>query len=211
LCNAWNHPSKCTCGWGGEGHAGRKPSSFSNTYPGVPEIIHSYESYTNPNAFCPVCGDPVFFYQAANGGRVFFDELGPPWPKHACMDNDNYPKLLKGNPARKIKQYSWQNNGWSPLLIDSISRIDNDFTKIVGDFNNQKLTLYVNLKRVRGTPERYKKECLWQVKSNDKASFHLSVINGAGIPISKVGYISHTNAMRNKQPKRSRITNKSRG
>jgi hypothetical protein len=37
-----------------------------------------------PNADCPVCGRPVFFYQNAFGSRVFFDELGPPWPKHPC-------------------------------------------------------------------------------------------------------------------------------
>jgi hypothetical protein len=28
----------------------------------------------------------VYFYQSPYGGRVFFDELGPPWPKHPCTD-----------------------------------------------------------------------------------------------------------------------------
>lgn len=37
-----------------------------------------------PNAECPICGAPVFFYQNGHGSRVFFDELGPPWPKHPC-------------------------------------------------------------------------------------------------------------------------------
>lgn len=32
-----------------------------------------------PNVECPVCGQPVFFYQNAHGSRLFFDELGPPW------------------------------------------------------------------------------------------------------------------------------------
>lgn len=37
---------------------------------------------------CPVCGARVFFLQADNGGRVFFDPPpGPPWPKHPCTDN----------------------------------------------------------------------------------------------------------------------------
>lgn len=40
-----------------------------------------------PNAECPVCGQSVYFVQPENGGRVFFDELGPPWPKHPCTDN----------------------------------------------------------------------------------------------------------------------------
>lgn len=45
-------------------------------------------SYTarlvQPNANCPVCNEPVFFYQNEFGSRVYFDELGPPWPKHPC-------------------------------------------------------------------------------------------------------------------------------
>src|SRR5260221_9367601 len=44
-------------------------------------------SFTIPNASCPVCGASVFFYQSPHNGRVFFDELGPPWPKHPCTDN----------------------------------------------------------------------------------------------------------------------------
>lgn len=41
-----------------------------------------------PNATCPVCGADVFFYRNEHGSRVYFDELGPPWPKHPCTDND---------------------------------------------------------------------------------------------------------------------------
>ena len=41
---------------------------------------------TNPNARCPVCGAAVYFYQSPDGGKVYFDELGHPWPKHPCMD-----------------------------------------------------------------------------------------------------------------------------
>ena len=64
-------------------------SSFRLT--GVDEIFEfpfiTYPSYVNPNAHCPVCGCAVYFYQSPYGGRVFFDELGPPWPKHPCTDN----------------------------------------------------------------------------------------------------------------------------
>jgi hypothetical protein len=31
-----------------------------------------------------VCRAPVFYYQSPSGGRVFFDHLGHPWPKHPC-------------------------------------------------------------------------------------------------------------------------------
>ncbi|MBE1203688.1 hypothetical protein [Aminobacter carboxidus] len=43
--------------------------------------------FVNPNAKCPVCKETVFYYQNGRGSRVFFDDLGPPWPKHGCTDN----------------------------------------------------------------------------------------------------------------------------
>ncbi|TPL71391.1 hypothetical protein [Mesorhizobium sp. B2-3-15] len=43
--------------------------------------------FVNPNAVCPVCAASVFYYQNDRGSRVFFDDLGPPWPKHPCTDN----------------------------------------------------------------------------------------------------------------------------
>jgi hypothetical protein len=33
---------------------------------------------------CPTCGDSVFFFSCDCGCKVFFDELGPPWPIHDC-------------------------------------------------------------------------------------------------------------------------------
>lgn len=40
-----------------------------------------------PNASCPVCSAKVYFYKNEHGSRVYFDELGWPWPKHRCTDN----------------------------------------------------------------------------------------------------------------------------
>jgi hypothetical protein len=37
-------------------------------------------------ASCPICGEGVFFVRH-NGGSVWFDSLGQPWPKHGCFDN----------------------------------------------------------------------------------------------------------------------------
>ncbi len=42
--------------------------------------------WAQPNAMCPVCGALVYFWSNAYGSRVFFDEMGPPWPKHPCTD-----------------------------------------------------------------------------------------------------------------------------
>jgi hypothetical protein len=33
-----------------------------------------------------VCGAAVYFWSNAEGSRVYFDEMGPPWPKHPCTD-----------------------------------------------------------------------------------------------------------------------------
>jgi hypothetical protein len=53
--------------------------------------LHAHRGVTamfvNPNADCPECGERVFFYQNRFGSRVYFDELGKPWPKHPCTDN----------------------------------------------------------------------------------------------------------------------------
>lgn len=53
-------------------------------YAQTSKSAYSTARYLNPNARCPVCGDPVFYYQNEHGSRVFFDEVGPPWPKHQC-------------------------------------------------------------------------------------------------------------------------------
>jgi hypothetical protein len=52
----------------------------------------SRSSYSNDNedfcrpTKCPRCGDIIYFVRH-NGGSVYFDYLGWPWPKHACFDD----------------------------------------------------------------------------------------------------------------------------
>jgi hypothetical protein len=33
---------------------------------------------------CNGCGERAWFFQCSHGSKVFFDELGPPWPIHDC-------------------------------------------------------------------------------------------------------------------------------
>ncbi len=33
---------------------------------------------------CQYCGQDVFYYENSFGSKVFFDELGKPWPIHEC-------------------------------------------------------------------------------------------------------------------------------
>lgn len=67
------------------GYSGKSSESSSAPF-------RSIASYVNPNAHCPVCGEKVWFYQSPYGGRVFFDNLGWPWPKHRCTDNPQAQK-----------------------------------------------------------------------------------------------------------------------
>ncbi|TCO14796.1 hypothetical protein EV666_103306 [Camelimonas lactis] len=57
------------------------------------------ESYINPSACCPVCGQRVFYFQSRQGGRVFFDDVRWPWPKHPCTDNKSAQTRPVGWPA----------------------------------------------------------------------------------------------------------------
>jgi hypothetical protein len=130
MCNAYNHPTGCRCGWGGDGHLGTSSGYSGYVYTSlyrspdvqyfseIPSFNPSYTSFVNPNAHCPVCGTPVFFYQSPYGGRVFFDELGPPWPKHPCTDTTvlNYERpIQKYLKASSRRLYTWQKDSWRPF------------------------------------------------------------------------------------------------
>ena len=95
-CNGLNHHQDCNCRFGGQ-------------YFGSGELNESPDwsrqsSHTVPNAKCPHCRSQVFFYRSPDGGRVFFDSLGPPWPKHDCRNQEG----VKSPP------------GWWPFLLNDI-------------------------------------------------------------------------------------------
>jgi hypothetical protein len=106
MCNAWNHPWDCTCGFGGEGHSGRREASLNPYEPlwlaPTPAQTatcrewrwqYSQDELTRPTR-CPKCGAYVYFVRH-NGGNVWLDELGPPWPKHPCFDDEPIAALLR--------------------------------------------------------------------------------------------------------------------
>ena len=79
MCNALNHPLGCTCGFGGEGHLGRSIGSFGDAYS---PFIKKAEELRRPFP-CKYCRQEIYFVRY-NGGTVWFDSLGQPWPKHDC-------------------------------------------------------------------------------------------------------------------------------
>src|SRR4051812_20470643 len=118
MCNAWNHPSGCTCdfgpGYGRGGEAGFHAASVTRTIQYVPAGFErankgAVSSFITPNATCPVCKKTVWYYRSPYNGRVFFDDVGWPWPKHKCTD-----RPLSGNSPR------WQRDGWQILLASKV-------------------------------------------------------------------------------------------
>jgi hypothetical protein len=98
-------------------------------------------SYINPNAHCPVCGASVFFYRSRYNGRVFFDDIGWPWPKHGCTDNGHEPRRAAPSLAPR-KEPAWKTEGWHPLVASRVHVSAKDHV-ITGDVDGdyQQLTL----------------------------------------------------------------------
>jgi len=162
MCNAWNHPPGCNCGWGwgfcGLGGRAAPESRPTNNWiisDGASSSPHEFSSYTNPNARCPECGAQVFFYQSPSGGRVFFDSLGPPWPKHPCTDHLLTRRTTIFVQLRMVStsvQPEWSNEGWRLLRPDRLFAINRDGVNnwvVVGDSPEGKVRLYLGKARLQ--------------------------------------------------------------
>ncbi len=120
-----NHYADCLCGWCVKMGRGRRARAIYWS-PDRSPTFTTYASFTIPNAACPVCGASVFFYQSPFGGRVFFDELGPPWPKHPCTDNAASPvSRPSSSGASRRPVPAWRKNGWEPITLQSSRMIGN--------------------------------------------------------------------------------------
>lgn len=192
MCNAWNHSAACTCGWGGDGHLGRRSHGnqffdavVARSYPWVPPITQARNSYVIPNAACPVCGAPVFFYQSPNGGRVFFDELGPPWPKHPCTNRASEPKALAVVPG--LIAPKWQVVGWEPFFISEILNAYKLVLGLKGNYVARLVTLYVS-KDSHPEIAKISKQSIAYLKEKSDGSFDLSLLAPSGTQIATGAY-----------------------
>ena len=108
-----NHYPGCTCGWccGGGGWGGggwaTLPSYVAPASPPAPSRpeVGTTTKWGNGEdccwrTTCPRCGAPVFFVRH-NGGSVWFDSLGPPWPKHQCFADDPTSSRLRSRLAER--------------------------------------------------------------------------------------------------------------
>ena len=131
MCNAWNHSYSCTCAFG-PGNGGWHRSVWTPRDTGIfraqavtyaptwgSERRTTVASFINPNAHCPVCGKTVVFYRSPYNGRIFFDSIGWPWPKHGCTDNGQEPRqAAPGMPPRS--EPAWKAERWHPLVASRI-------------------------------------------------------------------------------------------
>ncbi len=159
-----NHYANCGCGWC-VNYGGRSRTNRAQLLENLRErdALHFLTAssarsisgcYVNPNAKCPVCGNAVYFYANEHGSRVFFDHLGPPWPKHGCTDNPrDTAAASQGGPTRRSRGMMQElitaanvaglfknkvfgrriPNEWTMLLVVSVER-DGDENTVTAEF-----------------------------------------------------------------------------
>lgn len=118
----FNHYSNCTCGWCvNDGRSRIDRGQLLNDLRRQDAFSFLKRNSANSiagcyNARCPVCGTAVFFYSNQFGSKLYFDDLGPPWPKHPCTDNPRWriegTGSLVGAPTRRA-------NGLSQELVSA--------------------------------------------------------------------------------------------
>ncbi|ADH85713.1 hypothetical protein [Desulfurivibrio alkaliphilus] len=112
----------------------------------IKPYCYSYFSFINPNATCPVCGEPVFYYESPYGGKVYFDSLGPPWPKHPCIDY-----VVTGSKSQNVQYKNWVNELWQPFQVEEIKKFDATHYEVVGillkEFKKQ--TIFFNNNEIK--------------------------------------------------------------
>ena len=218
MCNAWNHPIDCACGWGGSGHHGRFSEIANQTQASglrsqleweSQKFQSEVKSYINPNARCPVCSAPVFFYQSPEGGRVFFDELGPPWHKHPCTEvrqlplegkaHTSGPTTIQVSDLPEPKRYAWQNNEWEPFVCETIAAVppDAQCTAISGLRRGAKLVLFI-------LESDFTPRAPYLVKYRDASTYFLATVQsrkGICEAFNAIAYRHLLDALRSKRSK----------
>lgn len=88
---------------------------ISNSNHNISINKYSFEDLTRKTQ-CPKCSEEVFFIKH-NGGSVWVDSLGWPWPKHACFTSEMQSKLY--NYFEK-KTYLNDKKSFTGIVVKSV-------------------------------------------------------------------------------------------
>lgn len=153
-------------------------------YPEIHSTGGATFRYFKPNATCPVCGKPVFFYQNEHGSRVYFDELGPPWPKHPCLisedlhakDGASYPfERLPGQALEIDDGLRFQNRNLEDLFTERYGCRPWGLAEVEDIFEHE------------GRPVLELKRISWDVKDKiyvSRATFPSSCVKGTLVAVN---------------------------
>ena len=99
---------------------------------------------------CPNCGATPVFLVRHNGGSVWFDDLGAPWPIHACFIHNQEAIALQG-----IRSLAKQIGGKSILgSLVLVQRFENQTELAIQLFNGRRACIRVSglVRDVPGAP-----------------------------------------------------------
>ncbi|MET1117223.1 MAG: hypothetical protein ABWY08_20040 [Comamonas sp.] len=144
-----------------------------------------------PNARCPVCSSSVYFYDLVNTGRVYFDELGAPWPKHPCTDKLSEFNAGAVNAGDAIK--------WVTVVKIEVELADKGMLRLSGKMPEGNLLVYVSVKNFEDAqePAEFLRESFIQTRLSSSGKFDLALLTPDARPQLVPGYVKIADAAAN--------------
>mgnify|MGYP003625743039 CR=1 FL=1 len=145
---------------------------------------HHYDVAKTFPTKCPGCKKDIYFYQNDHGSKVYFDQLGDPWPKHKCKLLQRYIGIEKNkkNKSKQLKNKALGKNAKVDVTSPQVSKTNsNDANKSLYesvdryfDFSKSNLEKVIILKEGKG------REILYIFR---KSGLHVDYIRRNGIQV----------------------------
>lgn len=160
--------------------------------------------YTQGNARCPVCSASVYFFTLENNGRVYFDEVGPPWPKHPCTDRHDGASLApsaSGLIGQDQQAQSWE-KGWALLTQMSVEAAERSTLRVSASLSGEGFVAFVR-DDVFGDVESsatFLQDSYIQTRPGLNGQFELALLTPELRPMLVVGYLTAADAASSRGP-----------